>query len=58
MVFSGRKALRMDRKIISLTIRTRLYLVDKSGNLRVTYFVDVTVSDLVSDIKYLIEKSG
>ena len=36
---------------------TRLYLVDKSGNLRVTYFVDVTVSDLVSDIKYLIKKS-
>ena len=37
---------------------TRLYLIDKSGNLKVTYFVDVTVSDMVSDIKYLIEKSG
>jgi protein SCO1/2 len=37
---------------------TRLYLIDKSGNLKVTYFVDVTVSDLVSDIKYLIAKSG
>jgi protein SCO1/2 len=37
---------------------TRLYLIDKNGNLKVTYFVDVPVSDLVSDIKYLIRKSG
>ena len=37
---------------------TRLYLIDKNGNLKVTYYVDVPVSDLVSDIKYLIGKSG
>jgi len=37
---------------------TRLYLIDKGGNLKATYFVDVTVSDLVSDLKYLIKKTG
>jgi len=37
---------------------TRLYLIDKNGNLKVTYFVDVSVSDMVSDIKYLIKTTG
>lgn len=34
---------------------TRLYLIDKKGNLKVTYPVDTPVSDLVSDIKFLLK---
>jgi protein SCO1/2 len=37
---------------------TRLYLIDQKGNLRLTYPVDVLVSDLVSDIKYLVKSEG
>lgn len=34
---------------------TRIYLIDKNGNFRVTYLVDVPVTDLVSDIKFLLK---
>lgn len=36
---------------------TRLYLIDKKGNLRATYLVDTPISDLVSDIKYLLKSA-
>lgn len=36
----------------------RVYLVDKAGNLRVTYAYGTPVDDLVSDVRFLLKETG